>query len=96
VFNIASGKQYTISELGRRIADILGKDIEPEITGKYRSGDIRHCFADITRAREVLGFEPHVSLDEGLADLAGWLEGQTAYDRVSEARAELTVRGLMV
>ena len=96
VFNIASGKQYTVQELGERIAGVLGKDIAPEITGKYRAGDIRHCFADITKAREVLGFEPRVSLEDGLADLASWLEGQIASDHVAESRKELAARGLMV
>jgi len=95
-FNIASGKQYTIRELGQRIARVLGKNIAPEITGKYRAGDIRHCFADITRARKVLGFEPCIGLEEGLADLAAWLEGQIASDRVTESRNELAERGLMV
>jgi dTDP-L-rhamnose 4-epimerase len=96
VFNIASGNQYTVRELGQRIARVLGKDIEPEITGKYRAGDIRHCFADITRARELLKFQPLVGLEEGLEDLAAWLEGQIAYDRVSESRNELAARGLIV
>jgi dTDP-L-rhamnose 4-epimerase len=96
VFNIASGTQYTVSELGERIARVLGKNIAPEITGQYRAGDIRHCFADITSARELLGFEPYVSLEDGLADLASWLEGQIASDRVAESRSELAARGLMV
>jgi dTDP-L-rhamnose 4-epimerase len=96
VFNIASGNQYTVRELGQRIARVLGKDIEPEITGKYRAGDIRHCFADITKARQILRFRPLVGLEEGLQDLAAWLEGQIACDRVSESRNELAARGLMV
>jgi len=96
VFNIASGRQYTILELGQRIGRALGKNIEPEVTGKYRSGDIRHCFADITKAKSVLGYEPAISLEEGLEDLAAWLEGQIAYDRVAESRNELAARGLMV
>jgi dTDP-L-rhamnose 4-epimerase len=95
-FNIASGRQYTIRELGERVAHALGRRIEPEITGKYRAGDIRHCFADISLARRVLGYEPQVELEDGLTDLAGWLEGQTAYDRVAESRNELAIRGLMV
>jgi dTDP-L-rhamnose 4-epimerase len=96
VMNIASGQRYTIRELAQRIARALGKNIAPEITGKYRAGDIRHCFADITRARQVLGYEPHIRLEEGLEDLAAWLEGQIAYDRVAESRNELAARGLMV
>jgi dTDP-L-rhamnose 4-epimerase len=76
---------------------VLGKEhIEPEILGKYRVGDIRHCFADISKARQVLGYEPQVSLEEGLTELAAWLEGQAAVDRVAQASAELTSRGLTV
>lgn len=96
IFNVASGKQYTIRELGLRISTALGKTIEPEITGKYRAGDIRHCFADIAKARKVLGYKPEVKLEDGLQDLASWLEGQIAYDRVAESRNELAARGLMV
>jgi dTDP-L-rhamnose 4-epimerase len=96
VFNIASGNQYTVRELGERIARVLGKEIQPEITGKYRAGDIRHCFADISKARAILGFQPLIGLEEGLEDLASWLEGQIACDRVSESRNELAARGLMV
>lgn len=96
IFNVASGNQYTVRELGEKIARVLGKNIAPEITGQYRAGDIRHCFADISRAREVLGFEPIVSLEDGLVDLASWLEGQIASDRVAESRSELAARGLMV
>ena len=96
VFNVASGNVYTISELGHRISKALGSSIEPEITGQYRAGDIRHCFADITKIRTLLGYEPQVQLEDGLRDLATWLEGQIAYDRVAEARNELAARGLMV
>lgn len=96
VFNVASGKQIRISELACRIATALGKRIEPEITGKYRAGDIRHCFADISLARKILNYEPQVQLEAGLLDLAAWLDGQIAHDRVAESRAELAARGLML
>ena len=75
----------------------MGKEyIEPEITLKYRMGDIRHCFADITLARNVLGYEPRIPLEEGLGELVIWLEGQVAVDRVAQASAELSARGLTV
>ncbi len=97
VINIGSGRSYAIEEIARRLARVLDReDLEPEITGKYRVGDIRHCFADITRAREILGFEPQVALDDGLAELAAWLARQVATDRVEEASAELAARGLTV
>jgi dTDP-L-rhamnose 4-epimerase len=97
VFNIGSGEHLAIKTLGERIADTMGKrQIAPEITGKYRVGDVRHCFADITLARRVLGYAPQVTLEEGLLELVSWLEGQVAVDRVEQASAELTARGLTV
>jgi dTDP-L-rhamnose 4-epimerase len=96
VFNIGSGKQYTVSEVARKMAGVIGKNIEPEIAGKYRVGDIRHCFPDISQAREILGYQPNWDLEDGLVDLAAWLEGQIAYDRFSEMKEELASRGLVV
>lgn len=77
VINVGSGSSVSVTEIAQRLARILGKDqIEPAVTGKYRVGDIRHCFANIDRARQVLSFEPQVSLDDGMAELGEWLEGQ--------------------
>jgi dTDP-L-rhamnose 4-epimerase len=97
VFNVGSGRHYTILEIAECMANVLGKEhIRPEITGKYRVGDIRHCFADIGLARQVLNYEPRVMLEQGMVELANWLEGQVAFDRVAEAHAELAARGLTV
>jgi len=92
--NIGSGESVTVNSLAESLARTLGKDIAPEVTGEFRVGDIRHCFADIALARETLGYEPQVALDDGIAELAEWLAGQTAVDRVDEAAAELAKRGL--
>jgi dTDP-L-rhamnose 4-epimerase len=97
VFNIGSGNAYTVIEIAEKMAKVLGKEeIGAEITGKYRVGDIRHCFSDISKAKEVLGYEPQVTLEEGLIELAEWLEGQTAVDKVAEMSKELASRGLTV
>jgi dTDP-L-rhamnose 4-epimerase len=97
VFNIGSGEQFTVREIAERTAAALNEEnIEPEVSGKYRAGDIRHCFADISLARKILHYEPIVSFEEGLEELAGWLEGQVAIDRVDKAGAELASRGLTV
>jgi len=97
VFNVGSGRQYTVREIARALGEVLGREeIRPEITGKYRVGDIRHCFADITLARRVLGYEPQMPLERGLLELSSWLAGQVACDRVAEGHAELAVRGLTV
>ena len=96
-FNISSGEPMTVKEVAERTVRAIGRpEIQPQITGKYRAGDIRHCFADISLAKQVLGWAPQVTLEQGLEDLASWLTGQTAIDRGMEARAELAARGLMV
>jgi dTDP-L-rhamnose 4-epimerase len=95
VFNIGSGRAYSILEVAACVASALNKEgLEPQITGKYRVGDIRHCFADISLARAVLGYAPRMDLEDGVSELAEWLEGQLAEDRVENASAELAARGL--
>jgi dTDP-L-rhamnose 4-epimerase len=97
VFNVGSGRPRSVLEVAASIAGALDKRIEPEVTGKYRVGDIRHCFADIERAHGVLGYQPSVDFARGIAELASYLRGQTrdvAQDRVLEARRELDARGL--
>jgi dTDP-L-rhamnose 4-epimerase len=96
VLNIGSGEALTVLEIARSLGVALDTDVEPDITGQYRVGDIRHCFADISRARALLGYEPHVSLDQGLRELTAWLAHQQADDRVNEAHQELLARGLAV
>jgi dTDP-L-rhamnose 4-epimerase len=94
--NIGSGRASTVRDIAAMVAGILGKPIEPEICGKYRVGDIRHCFADISEAGRVLGYEPRVALEDGLVELAAWLQDQAAEDRVAEASRALADRGLTV
>ena len=97
VFNVGSGQSASVLDIAARMRAVLdAEEIEPDITGRFRVGDIRHCFADITRAQTVLGYEPQITLEAGLMELAGWLSGQTAFDRAAEANAELAARGLTV
>ena len=97
VFNLGSGNRYTIENIADKLASVMGKEnIKPEITGKYRVGDIRHCFADTGKTKEVLGFEPEVKFEEGLYELAEWLKTQIATDNVGKASNELSSRGLTV
>jgi dTDP-L-rhamnose 4-epimerase len=95
--NVGSGMSVCVCEVAERLARVLDKEhIEPEVTGKYRVGDVRHCFADISLAAETLGFAPEVQLDDGLSELAQWLEGQLPHDQIDSAAAELAARGLML
>jgi len=92
--NVGTGRATSILEVARAIARGLGKELEPEIVGKYRAGDIRHCYADTHAAAELLGFRAEIPFEAGLQDLLGWLEGQEAQDSVDAAREALVVRGL--
>jgi dTDP-L-rhamnose 4-epimerase len=92
--NVASGRDVTVLEVARILADALELEIEPELTGQARVGDIRHCFADTRLAREVLGFTAEVELEDGVAHLVEWLRDQIADDRVEAAAGELAARGL--
>jgi dTDP-L-rhamnose 4-epimerase len=94
--NVGSGRAYTVRQVATLLGQVLGTDIEPDICGKYRVGDVRHCFADVGLAGRLLGYEPQVMLEDGLAAVAQWLEGQVADDRVDEASAQLAARGLTV
>ena len=96
VFNIGSGNDRSVTQVARSIARAMNRnDIEPEIVGKSRVGDIRHCFCDGTKAAEILGFRAAKDFDEGLAELAQWVASQEAQDRVDQARAELEAKGLV-
>ncbi|MBI5878844.1 MAG: NAD-dependent epimerase/dehydratase family protein [Chloroflexi bacterium] len=93
-FNVGTGRSITIRAVAETVAAALGVEIAPEIVGKYREGDIRHCVADISRARELLGYAPRVTLEHGMRELAGWVRGQTAVDGSALAARELERRGL--
>src|SRR5579875_3782068 len=96
IFNVGSGLSISVKDVASKLAHVLGKNLDPEITGNYRVGDIRHCYPDISLAQNVLGYKPRITLEDGMRDLAAWLEKQTAHDRFNEMREELASRGLVV
>ncbi|MCK1399888.1 NAD-dependent epimerase/dehydratase family protein [Bradyrhizobium sp. 4] len=96
VFNVGSGQSRTILSVAEDLAEVMGRrDIAPELTRKYRAGDIRHCFADMGKSRDVLGFEPRVAFRDGLEELAEYLADQIADDQAERATKELQQRGLV-
>jgi dTDP-L-rhamnose 4-epimerase len=92
--NVGSGTSVTVNEIAAKLASVLDVELEPELTGRFRAGDIRHCFADVALARDLLGYSPEVALEDGMAELADWLVTQQAEDRVEHATQELLARGL--
>jgi dTDP-L-rhamnose 4-epimerase len=95
VFNVGSGKPIPIKEVAETIAGLYGSSVNPEITGKFRKGDIRHCFADISKIKSGLGFEPKVSFKEGMREIIEWSQGVKAEDRFEKATKELQKKGLV-
>lgn len=88
-YNVGTGGSITIAELAVLLARELGVDLAPELTGQHRRGDIRHCTADVTRARELLGWQATVPLAAGVAELVAWAAGESPDDLTERANAEL-------
>ena len=94
--NVGSGESRSVREVADRLAEVLGRpDLVAEISGRSRAGDIRHCFANLGQARELLDFAPAVGFEDGLSVLAEWLASQIAVDRIEHATRELAARGLV-
>jgi dTDP-L-rhamnose 4-epimerase len=96
VFNVGSGRSYRIADVARLLAAAMGvPHLDPKILMQARAGDIRHCFADITKARDHLGFVPSHTLEESLAEMAAWIATADAADRGEDARRQLEAYGLV-
>lgn len=93
--NIGTGRATSVRQIASLLTVGLGKDLRPEIVGKFREGDIRHCIADISRARALLDYKPKVHLEDGILDLLDWVRDQSATDRVGQATVELESRQLV-
>jgi len=93
-FNVGSGHPVTIKQIADILLNIYKSDLHPEILGKYRAGDIRHCYGDISKISKLLGFSPNISLNHGMIELAKWSESVKAEDKSVEAQAELEKRKL--
>ncbi|MBI2442879.1 MAG: SDR family NAD(P)-dependent oxidoreductase [Candidatus Levybacteria bacterium] len=95
VFNIGSGKPTSVKTIATTLAKLLKKDITPSITNDGRKGDIRHCFADASKAEKILGWKPHVSFEEGMKEVVSWSEKEDARDIFERAAGELSEKKLM-
>ena len=93
--NVGTGNPIPIAEVARTIANVCGKSIEPDIQNKFRKGDVRHCYADNTKLREKLGWEPKVTFEAGIKELVEWSDRVEAEDKFEQAAAELKAKGLV-
>ncbi|MGA1790110.1 MAG: NAD-dependent epimerase/dehydratase family protein [bacterium] len=96
VINIGSGESRSIEGCARVLARLIGReDLDPEIISKFRKGDIRHCTADIRRAKTLIDYEPRVDWEDGLAELIGWAGSAPFADHLDMAQDELKERGIV-
>lgn len=93
--NVGTGVATSVRQMAELLAAGLGIDLAPIIVASFRAGDIRHCVADITRAQKLLGYQPTVSLKDGIPQLLDWVKEQNALDSVAKATAELQAHGLI-
>jgi dTDP-L-rhamnose 4-epimerase len=89
VLNIGSGVAKGIGDCALALARLLGKDIEPLISARFRKGDVRHCTANIAKARQLLGFNPQIQWEDGLSELVEWAKMAPSSDHFHQAEKEL-------
>jgi dTDP-L-rhamnose 4-epimerase len=95
VFNVGTGQPRAIRSVAEVLARQLGKDVPPDVTHRFRKGDVRHCYPSIEKIRQRLGYDPRVTFEEGMAELVAWSQEVEAVDRFDEAASELAKRGLV-
>ncbi|MBI2070985.1 MAG: GDP-mannose 4,6-dehydratase [Elusimicrobia bacterium] len=97
VFNVGRGQAVTIAQVADLALKAAGRKgrIAADINGAYRTGDVRHCFADAQAIRRELRWEPRVSLEEGFEELYAWAKQSQAHDHFDRAAEELKRYGLV-
>lgn len=96
VFNVGNGIPLTIKKIAETLAEILGIEIEPNITQEFRKGDVRHCIADISKIRGTLGYVPKISFKDGMKELIEWTKSTQSADGYEKASSELEKHGLLI
>jgi len=94
VFNVGTGRPLRILDIAQALSKELSSSVGVDIVGKYREGDIRHCYADISKIQSQLGFQPQVKFEEGISELVEWVRGEEARDQFEKSRRELEKKGL--
>ncbi|VVD27253.1 NAD-dependent epimerase/dehydratase family protein [Paraburkholderia dioscoreae] len=95
VFGIGSGVRTSVMDVARTLCEVYASDVSITVTGAFRLGDVRHVYADLTRARDMLGFEPKISFGEGIARFAQWVDQQQVMaDTYEKSIAEMREKGL--
>lgn len=96
VFNVGTGRPLSVGQVADILRQRLAPDIQPIVEDRFRAGDIRHCIADTSRARQQLGFTSTTKFEEGINSYLDWVQKQMAEDRMDSARNELIRKGLII
>jgi len=94
VLNVGTGRPLTVLDIAEALIKELGSSVDIDIVRKYREGDIRHCYADISKIQSQLGFQVQVKFEEGISDLVEWVRSEEARDQFEKSRRELEKKGL--
>jgi dTDP-L-rhamnose 4-epimerase len=94
VFNVGTGQPLTVLNIAEALIKSFSSSVDMNIVRKYREGDIRHCYADISKIRDQLGFQPKVKFEKGISEFIGWVRGEEARDQFEKSRRELEKKGL--
>jgi len=95
-FNVGTGRKLSILDLANMLIEKLKFGDKCIIANKFRAGDIRHCYADISKIKSKLGFEPKVKFEDGIDDLIAWVKTQASKDSFEDAKKELEDRNLTI
>jgi len=97
IFNVGTGRAISVLKMAGFLRDLLGKkNIEITFPGKFRAGDIRHCYADISKIKNILGFSPEIRFEDGIKDLVNWVKEQQSISLSQKSLSELEERGLTI
>ena len=96
VFNVGTGVPTDVLEVANSLIEAYEINVAVTVTGRFRLGDIRHNYADLTKIKERLGFEPKVYFKEGINKFSNWvLEQEIQEDKLSSSLEEMKAKGLL-
>jgi dTDP-L-rhamnose 4-epimerase len=95
IFNVGLGEAISVLRVANTLKQAYHTEVEISVSGNYRLGDIRHNYADLTKVKSLLGFEPKVSFDDGIARFTAWVNQQEVQqDTYEKSVEEMKAKGL--
>ncbi len=94
-FNVGSGEATSILDVARALIKLYDGGPDPKILCRFRKGDIRHIYADISKIKAKIGYSPRVKFQDGMRELVGWTREKESVDKFSRSYDELLTKGLV-